>query len=176
MSTKQLMNGGVVSPTSIYYWGVTKTTVATDATTMFYRIGPNGTMTQTCRVPVRGEIKISGTYKTVDLNGILLFKVTATFSDSGSIEETIILENEVLNTWSYFELSIDVPDAKEVISIRYDISFTGQVYGAIANLSSITQMTNVTGGISADDFIQKAITYGLDEDKPLLGVEEGVDD
>lgn len=168
MKTKQLINGGQASPTSIYYWMCSGVSVASDSSTSHYRIAAGGSMGQTCRIPVQGNIRISGTYCSSAYAETLIFKTTITYDDGSTMINIADLYNSELNEWSVFEVAIDTEDNKIATSIDFSISYDGGIYGRIANISALVYYTEQAGSISSSDFMEKAILYGLDADKPSL--------
>lgn len=168
MKTKQLINGVQASPTSIYYWICSGVSVANDASTNYYRIAAGGSMKQTCRIPVQGNIRISCTYCSSSYAETLIFRTLITYDDGSTMTNIADLYNSDLNEWSVFEVAIDTDNDKIATSIEFYISYDNGTYGRIANISALVYYTEQAGSISSSDFMEKAILYGLDEDKPSL--------
>lgn len=168
MSNKQLINGGQASPNNIYFWVNSKTKVDSDHVTQFYKLSNDGYMQQTCRLPVKGQIKIMGTYKTMSHDSSLKFYALAEFDNGTCVNNMLDLHNEELNEWSLFNIEVDIPDDAVLSLLKIRVEFVGSSFGAIANISAITYYSNIGNTISTESFIEKAILYGLDANKPEL--------
>lgn len=172
MENKQLINGGQASNTNINYWGSSLVTVASDHVTHFYKLINNSHMNQTSYMPTSGNIRVSFTYRVATFNGSIKINIVATMDDNSIINLILDASSTKLDTWAAFEKVIEPDDAKKVISLYMRISYTGDSYAAIANISAVSYYTDIAGSISSNDFIEKSILYGLDEDKPTLGTDK----
>lgn len=177
MSDRQLINGGVANSSNIYYWETSNVSIASDTITHYYKVASKGTMRQVSRIPVKGTVKVSCTYKCVSRDDTIIVNINAKFDD-GTIESALInLQPSLIDEWYAFEHNITIPDNARMLEFEIIIRYPGVYYSAVANISAITYYRNVTGSVPYDDFIDKAILYGLDSDLPTLGItdEEGED-
>lgn len=171
---RQLINGGQASPDNIFYWSHKNTTVASDSVAQFYRITNGGSIEQISRLPIRGLIKFSCAYKLLEYDCSAELQILLTY-DTGKVEQKLIyLTAQQLNDWAYFSIDINIPDDAYLSSMLTRVSYTGDSFLAINNLSAITHYSNLSGSVNLNEFVEKSILYGLDIDKPVLGKQEEV--
>lgn len=169
---KQLISGGQASYNNLYYWRNMLTSVADDGINMFYKVLNKGYMHQISMMPVQGLIKLSCSYKYITYNCVLTMDIDLLLDDETIINNKVNLQLTSLNTWSVFMLDIDIPTDRKIKQLSLYITYLGDMYGAVSNISALTYYRNITEGITADEFVDKSITYGLDKDIPYLGVDE----
>ena len=175
MNNKYLINGGIASQNNIFYWQTNNVSVSNDNVTPFYKLTDGAFMKQISRLSVRGNVKISCTFKNTSMPEVFVASVYAVLDNGNVIHNMADFSNSDINEWSVFEYDFDVGDDELISSLEITFRYSGNGYGCVANISAVTYYSNIAGTVSYQDFVDKSILYGLDKDLPILGATGGDD-